>query len=44
MTWTTVDQAWTVSFKRVALDFNPDNAHEPEHQSILTNQMVQNGG
>ena len=25
----TVDQAWTVSFKRVALDFNPDNAHEP---------------
>ena len=24
-----VDQAWTVSFKRVALDFNPDNAHEP---------------
>lgn len=24
----TVDQAWTVSFKRVALDFNPDNAHE----------------
>lgn len=25
----TVDQTWTVSFKRVALDFNPDNAHEP---------------
>lgn len=25
----TVDQAWTVSFKRVALDFNPDDAHEP---------------
>lgn len=25
----TVDQVWTVSFKRVALDFNPDNAHEP---------------
>ena len=25
----TVDQAWTVSFKRVALDFDPDNAHEP---------------
>ena len=25
----TVDQAWTVSFKRVALDFNPDTAHEP---------------
>lgn len=25
----TVEQAWTVSFKRVALDFNPDNAHEP---------------
>lgn len=25
----TVDQAWTVSFKRVALDFNPDNSHEP---------------
>ncbi|MBS6119339.1 MAG: YSIRK-type signal peptide-containing protein [Streptococcus salivarius] len=25
----TVDQAWTVSFKRVALDFNQDNAHEP---------------
>ena len=25
----TVDQDWTVSFKRVALDFNPDNAHEP---------------
>ena len=25
----TVDQAWTISFKRVALDFNPDNAHEP---------------
>ena len=25
----TVDQAWTVSFKRVALDFNPDNALEP---------------
>ena len=25
----TVDQAWTVSFKRVALDFNPDNAHKP---------------
>lgn len=25
----TVDQAWTVSFKRVAIDFNPDNAHEP---------------
>ena len=25
----TVDQAWTVSFKRVSLDFNPDNAHEP---------------
>ena len=25
----TVDQAWTVSFKRVALDLNPDNAHEP---------------
>lgn len=25
----TVYQAWTVSFKRVALDFNPDNAHEP---------------
>ena len=25
----TVDQAWTVSFKRLALDFNPDNAHEP---------------
>ena len=25
----TVDQAWTVSFKRVALDFNPDNAYEP---------------
>lgn len=25
----TVDQAWTVGFKRVALDFNPDNAHEP---------------
>ena len=25
----TVDQAWTVSFNRVALDFNPDNAHEP---------------
>ena len=25
----TVDQAWTVSFKRVTLDFNPDNAHEP---------------
>lgn len=25
----TVDQAWTVSFKRVALDFNPDNANEP---------------
>ena len=25
----TVDQAWTVSFKRVALDFNPDNVHEP---------------
>ena len=25
----TFDQAWTVSFKRVALDFNPDNAHEP---------------
>lgn len=24
-----VDQAWTVSFKRVALDFNPDDAHEP---------------
>ncbi|PZD56250.1 mucin-binding protein [Streptococcus salivarius] len=24
----TVDQVWTVSFKRVALDFNPDNAHE----------------
>ncbi|WP_314677728.1 mucin-binding protein [uncultured Streptococcus sp.] len=24
-----VDQAWTVSFKRVALDFDPDNAHEP---------------
>lgn len=25
----TVDQVWTVSFKRVALGFNPDNAHEP---------------
>lgn len=25
----TVDQVWTVSFKRVALDFNPDDAHEP---------------
>lgn len=25
----TVDQAWTVIFKRVALDFNPDNSHEP---------------
>ena len=25
----TVDQAWTESFKRVALNFNPDNAHEP---------------
>ena len=25
----TVDQTWTVSFKRVALDFNSDNAHEP---------------
>ena len=24
-----VDQAWTVSFKRVALDFTPDDAHEP---------------
>lgn len=24
-----VEQAWTVSFKRVALDFNPDDAHEP---------------
>ena len=33
----TVDQTWTVSFKRVALDFNPDNAHEPGTQ-IYPNQ------
>ena len=39
----TVDQTWTVSFKRVALDFNPDNAHEPGTPIYPTNQTVQNG-
>ena len=30
LTWIAqLTKAWTVSFKRVALDFNPDNAHEP---------------